>query len=228
MRPATAWVDLQSQCFTIVILCACVSVKLFICCYLSFSSFCTVCVSPSLFSLFPLLMFSTLLAVCKTRWQNIRKERTKRENGKCILCFCYYGFFARFSFSTTRGNNAVFLIISVCVVHNNTVRRSHFNWIEWKTVSVVYISDKSLASRMAPVFILVLFYFVPSVRRCLYTVGLVGDSRACFSIFKHQEVIWKIWWHTEYFAGCKLEWQIDSKWHRHSPLSQSHCYRKYE
>lgn len=61
----------------------------------SFHTWCF-CISLSHFVPFYVLVSlfcSTLLAVCKTRWQSIRKERTKRENGKCMPCFHQCGYF---------------------------------------------------------------------------------------------------------------------------------------
>lgn len=164
-------------------MCLCGSVKLFICCRLILSSFCTVVCVSHLHSLFFLVLFlvcSTLLAVCKTWWQNIRKERTKRENVKCILCFCHYGRRLVFFFSpisTARENNAVFLILSVCVFHNKTVRRCNFkengNQFLWYTSLIKAVLKDGPG---------VSFCFILFCAKCQYTVAL-SNFKACFSSF---------------------------------------------
>lgn len=108
----------------------CTSAKLFNCCYLILSAFYTVvshllCFSFSLFPFWCLQHFWQFARhgdkISEKKEQNVRMENAS-------FVFCRYGCFqVSFSpISTTRENNAVFLVWVVWVVHNNTARRSNF------------------------------------------------------------------------------------------------------
>lgn len=142
---------------------------------------CFLYISPSLSSLFspvPFLFFGCVPhfgqfarhgdKISEKKEQNVRMKKERKAS-----------FVLSSPVSTTGENNAVLLICSVCVAHTDTVRESHFqengNSCLWYTSLI-----KSHGKRRDPMFLSVSYSFCA---KCLDTVALIGEFRACFSSF---------------------------------------------
>lgn len=173
-----------------------------------------VVVEKYLFALYAVLFLSltlsffvfpscTLLAVCKTWWQNIRKERTKRENKNCIFCVrhCASAFLLSPPsplISAAGENNAVFLILSASVVHKRTIEAIFSR----QGIDELYILYTSLSNALKwwPSVLFSLFYFNKCV--CANTATLRRFH--ALVIFFNSNSLFKIWWHIGYFMAISI------------------------